>query len=293
MSQLAGDTLLTAAALAPDDEPPVSEPCFPAPAAAAPLPPTRAAQVDEVASEPVESNLVEQLLRAPGAFLDTADDGDRVARLRALLAVVTLGAGTFGAVVGAHRGGVQMVYAAVKVPLMLLGTMAICAPAFVGMARALDVRLPARAVVTVSLGACARAALVLAGLAPVLWLFEGFLSYHSVALVVAAGCAVAGAAAAGLLARGLRRGGGGAGAVLAFLTVFAVVGAQSGWLLRPFLVRPQTQGVPFLRPLEGDLFDAVRRSSRSAAGIYDIDERRLPASQTRDGRESDAAGESP
>lgn len=219
-----------------------------------------------------EANLVEQLLRAPGAFLETTREGDLVPLLRGMLLTVTLGAGAFGAVVGAHRGGVQMLYAAVKVPLMLLGTMAICAPAFIGLARALGVRLPAREVVTVSLGACARAALVLAGLAPVLWLFEGFMGYHSVALAITGGCAVAGGAAAGLLLRGLRRGGGGWAAGLAFLAVFGVVGSQTGWLLRPFLVRPRTTTVPFVRGLEGDLLDAVRRSSRSAAGVYDRDD---------------------
>jgi len=101
-------------------------------------------------------------------------------------------------------------YGAVKVPLLLLGTMAICMPAFVALARALRVRLSAREVVTLTLGACARFALVLAGLAPVLWLLAGWLGYHATALVVALACGLAGLSASGLLFRGLTRRGGGA-----------------------------------------------------------------------------------
>jgi hypothetical protein len=231
----------------------------------APLP----AQVAPEDEEEGESGAVERLLRAPQRFLDELDGADLVPLTRTLLATVALGAGVFGAVVGAYRGGVQVVYGAVKVPLLLLGTMAICMPAFVALARALRVRLSAREVVTLTLGACARFALVLAGLAPVLWLLAGWLGYHATALVVALACGLAGLSASGLLFRGLTRRGGGVAAGLAFLAVFAVVGGQTSWLLRPFLVRPRTTQVPFVRAIEGDLLDAVWRSGRSAAGVYD------------------------
>jgi hypothetical protein len=247
----------------------------------APLP----AQVAPEDEEEGESGAVERLLRAPQRFLDELDGADLVPLTRTLLATVALGAGVFGAVVGAYRGGVQVVYGAVKVPLLLLGTMAICMPAFVALARALRVRLSAREVVTLTLGACARFALVLAGLAPVLWLLAGWLGYHATALVVALACGLAGLSASGLLFRGLTRRGGGVAAGLAFLAVFAVVGGQTSWLLRPFLVRPKTTHVPFVRPIEGDLLDAVWRSSRSAAGVYDAQDLR----EERDPREEHGA----
>ena len=61
----------------------------------------------------------------------------------------------------------------------------------------------------------------------------------------------------------------------AFVLVYAIVGAQSAWLLRPFVVRPRTEHVPFVRAIEGDLLDAVRTSARSASGDYEgADERR-------------------
>ena len=51
---------------------------------------------------------------------------------------------------------------------------------------------------------------------------------------------------------------------LAFVLVYAVVGGHTAWMLRPFVVRPQTRAVPFVRPVEHDLAWAVRGSARSA-----------------------------
>jgi hypothetical protein len=236
----------------------------------APRPEIRSRQQEEAEeSEEEPSGAVERLLRAPQRFLEDLEGADLVPLTRTLLATVALGAGVFGAVVGAHRGGVQIAYAALKVPALLLGTMAISMPAFIALARALRVRMEAREVVTLSLGACARFALVLAGLAPVLWLLTGWLGYHGTALAVAVACGLAGLSASGLLFQGLSRRGGGLAAGMAFIAVFGVVGAQTSWLLRPFLVRPRTTHVPFVRAIEGDLLDAVWRSGRSAAGVYE------------------------
>src|SRR5262249_33109229 len=136
---------------------------------------------------------------------------------------------------------------------------------------ALGVSMSARSVIVLTLGASARLALVLAGLAPVVWLFNGWLGYHSVVLTIVALCCIAGGAAASLLFRGLSRAG---SAALAFVAVYAIVGGQTAWLLRPFVVRPRTEHVPFVRSIEGDLVHSVRTSVRSAAGIYDAVSRR-------------------
>ncbi len=218
--------------------------------------------------------LLEALVREPDDFLAAAGRADGVALVRALIASVAVGAGVFGAVVGAFRGGVQVVYCAAKVPMVLLGTLIVCTPAFVAVARAAGTRLGARDVVALSLGACARFSLVLAGLAPVVWLLEGWCGYHSMVLLAFAACAVAGVAAGALLFRGLTgRPGSGRAAGLAFVAIFGLVGAQTSWLLRPYVVRPQTLGVPFVRQLEGDLPEAVWKSVRSALGIFDVSSR--------------------
>ena len=187
-----------------------------------------------------------------------------------LLATIVLGGAVFGAVIGGFRGGAQVAYAAVKVPAFLLGTLALSVPAFVGVARAFGVRVDAAELVSLSLGATARLALVLVGLAPVLWLLAGVSSYHAMAIWVTAAMVVAGLSAAALLFAGLsRRGTWGKVAGALMVAIFALVGAQTSWMLRPFLVRPRTLHVPFVRAVEGDPFASVSTSLRSMTGHYD------------------------
>lgn len=216
---------------------------------------------------------LELLLREPDAFVDAlareddaAQGASMAALTRALTAAVVIGAGLFGAVVGAHRGALQALYCTVKVPLILLVTLAVCAGPFVAFTRAAGLTMSARSVVALALGSCARFALVLVGLAPFVWLMEGWsLGYHRVILAVVAVCAFAGCAAGRLLFSGLARSGpAGIRVGLAFVAVFALTGAQTSWILRPYVVRPRTERIPFVRALEGDFLDALGTATRSA-----------------------------
>lgn len=228
---------------------------------------------EPLSGAPLPLLLVEELLRAPAAFLARLRAAELMTLLRALLLLIAASAGVFGLVVGAYRGGRQLAYCGLKVPLVLLGTLVLCVPPFLAIARAARLRLPPREAVLLTLGACARFALVLGCLSPVLWLLQGWLPYHSVILCIVLCGAAAGLGAARLLARGLAgRGASPLSARLcgaAFVLIFALCGAQSSWLLRPFLVRPRTTEVPFLRSIEGDLLGSVRTSARSAAGRFD------------------------
>lgn len=217
---------------------------------------------------------LELLLRDPDGFLTALDRAESsrdanaamASLTRVLVGAVTVGAGLFGAIVGAHRGGLQVLYCAVKVPLILLVTLVVCAPAFIALARAAKLPLGSRSVIALALGSCARFALVLVGLAPFVWLMEGWeLGYHRVILSVVAVCALAGVAAGRLLFKGLARAGGAGTRVgLAFVAVFAVVGAQTSWIMRPYVVRPRTESAPFVRSLEGDFLQALGTTARSA-----------------------------
>jgi len=57
-------------------------------------------------------------------------------------------------------------------------------------------------------------------------------------------------------------------AVVGLCVVFSLVGGQLSWALRPYLVRPRTPDVPFVREVEGSLFDSVTGAMQSARGIY-------------------------
>lgn len=217
---------------------------------------------------------LELLLREPDRFVEalsraesSPDAGAVMTSLtRVLVGAVAFGAGLFGVVVGAHRGGLQVLYCAVKVPLILLVTLVVCAPPFVALARVGALPLGARQVIALALGSCARFALVLVGLAPFVWLMEGWsLGYHRVILSIVAVCAFAGIAAGKLLFTGLSRSGSaGVRVGMAFVALFGLVGAQTSWILRPYVVRPRTEHPPFVRALEGDLFDSLRHTARSS-----------------------------
>ena len=185
---------------------------------------------------------------------------------RSLVGALVVGAGLFGTVIGAHRSALQAFYCTLKVPLILLITLVVCAPPFITLARVGGLPLGARHVIALALSSCARFALVLVGLAPFVWLMEGWsLGYHRVILSVVAVCIAAGVAAGRLLFSGLARAGtSGTRVGLAFVALFGLVGAQTSWILRPYVVRPRTEHAPFVRALEGDFFDALRTTARSS-----------------------------
>jgi hypothetical protein len=181
-----------------------------------------------------------------------------------------LGAGTFGAVLATARGGVQLGYAALKLPLAILLTLCLCVPAFAAIARALGRELELSGMVGLTLSAAGRAALVLMAFAPAVWFtLDRGLGYHASVLLSAICYGVAGISALRVMASGIgvdRKG-------LAILACCAAVllptGAQSAWMLRPFIGRPSQAQVPFLRHKESSFADAVYTSAFSSVGIFE------------------------
>lgn len=216
--------------------------------------------------------VVDQLLRARGALLDRIDRGeDLVPLARTLIATIAVCMALVGAAIGGYRGGVQIAYAAIKLPLVMLLTAALCAPTLIALNTALDRPVSPTRDLTRVLLALAFGSLVLLAEAPLLLLVRAVeLDYHR-SILLTAGCfSVGGLASLALLSRSVRRvAPQGAGvAVTALLGVFIVVGSQMAWTLRPYLVRPRSPEVPFVRDLEGSLFDALVDTTQSVQGIY-------------------------
>jgi hypothetical protein len=158
----------------------------------------------------------------------------------------------YGAVMGAYGARpLQAVYSGLKVPLLLLATMALSMPSyFVAntlMGLRADFAVAARAIVA----AQAALTIVLAALAPltVLW-YASTTHYHAAILFNAAMFAVASLAAQLVLVRGYRP-------LVAqslkhrwmlrtWILMYAFVGIQMGWTLRPFIGSPE-QPVQFFR----------------------------------------------
>lgn len=237
---------------------------------AIPTPVTRGGAFDEI----------DQLLRDRDGMLARIAAGRDLAGLtRVMVATIAACMAIVGAAIGSYRGGVQVGYAAIKLPLVLLGTAALSAPALTALGAALGRRVRLGADLALVIAALAFGALLLAACTPLIMLGRSMsLGYHDMVLGLVAMFAIAGMASLRLIVRGLQReaGPGRGSAIVGLCIVFALVGGQLAWALRPYLVRPRTPDVPFVREVGDTLFDAIAGSLRSARGIYTRDSAPVP-----------------
>lgn len=182
----------------------------------------------------------------------------------ALLTLVLLGA-FYGAAGGAYSGGLQALSAAIKVPFLFLGTLLICFPAFYVVQILAGSRLRLLQVLTLVLGALALTAVLLAAFVPItaLFLVTGanyyFLQLLHVALVGIAGLLGMLALHEGLAVVCEKRGVYPRKALTimrAWAVLFAFVGIQVAWNLRPFIAK---RDEPFMitRRYEGNFYAAI------------------------------------
>lgn len=213
---------------------------------------------------------LDQLLRSPEAVAEHIRRREDLRPLvvAALLALL-VGAGTFGAVLATARGGAQLGYSAIKLPLAILLTLCLCVPAFAAIARGLGRSLDLSGMVGLSLSAAARAALVLLAFAPAVWFaLDRGIGYHASVLLSVVCYGLAGLSALRVMASGLGHDARGGCILLCCAAVLLPTGAQSAWMLRPFIGRPSQAHVPFLRHKESSFADAVYRSAFSSVGMY-------------------------
>jgi len=213
----------------------------------------------------IDIALVNRLLRAPEEVAQDCKDDREVAKVaKNAMIAIAVGAAAFGAVVGSWHGGPQIGFAALKMPIVMLGTLILCAPAFYAVAAVFGRPWRFRAVVSLALVAGARFALVLLAAAPALWLTINLgAPYHAIKLVAALAYALAGLAALTLLLRGLGDGPGKSLTIVLFVGIFLMVGGQTAWILRPYLGTPgQAEIALFTREREGGLAVQLLHSVR-------------------------------
>jgi hypothetical protein len=217
-------------------------------------------------------SVLDELLRSPRAIAERSRAGGDLRPLfvASLLALV-LGAGVFGATLATSRGGLQLLYSGVKLPLAMVVTMLLVVPAFHAIAAGLGRPLSFSGMIGLTLAAAGRGALVLVALSPVTWLcFDRGLSYHPGVLLAVACYGLSGLAALGLVLRGVGFDARGLLIVSLFSAVLFATGGQMAWMLRPFLGRPSAATVPFFRHRESSFWDAVPESGLSSVGIYRV-----------------------
>jgi hypothetical protein len=198
--------------------------------------------------------LMNRLLRSPAdVAADCRDDRDLAPIAASALVAILASALLFGAAVGCWRGGPQIAYAAMKLPVVTVGTLVVCVPAFYAIAAVFGRPWSLRAAVSIMLVAGARFSLLLLAATPVVWLAVNLgASYDAVKLLASLAYALGGLAALGLILRGLGPGPGRTATVLTFVAVFLLVGGQSAWILRPYIGTPGSDEITlFTREHEG------------------------------------------
>lgn len=218
--------------------------------------------------------LVGVLLREPALLFGEAQDDDQLRDRLALLAprllgITVVGAAIFGLVLGSYRGDLQYAYAAIKTPMLLLIPILIGLPAIRAFHDACEVSISWSRLALASLIAVARTAVLAAATGPILWLYLSMHPDYHRAILAMAGClCLVGCPGLLTLLDSLPRGGRHRPlASFASIAVLGILLAQSGWLLRPFVVRPRAE-ISFLRSVEADVFSSLKSTGSSARGRY-------------------------
>ncbi|MFT7521228.1 MAG: hypothetical protein ACI9MC_003379 [Kiritimatiellia bacterium] len=211
-----------------------------------------------------------RILRDPTGLILDSETAEGVAKLAApALLIAIAGTALLGVVCGTYRGGVQVLFVAIKMPALFLLPLLIALPAAHALYSACGVNLTWTRLSAAALVGVARTGVLAAAFSPVLWLYYSVHpGYHHSILVLAGAVTIVGLPGLVTLARALPKGGSlRIAATAGTILVIGMTMAQSGWLLRPFVTRP-TADIAFLRPVEEDILSALLYTSASSVEHY-------------------------
>jgi len=207
-------------------------------------------------------------------FTEVAEGEGLSAKLRHSFWTLVALCGLYGAAAGAFAGPVQALSAAIKLPLLFLGSLAICFPGFfvIQVLVGSSLRLPQ--VLALVLGALSLSAILLAAVVPItaFFLLTGanyyFLTLLHVVIVLGAGLVGMLVLHEGLAFACEKRGVYPKKAMTimkVWAVLFAFVGIQMAWNLQPFV---GDRGAPFqlFRHNEGNFYTAIVYSLQRLAG---------------------------
>jgi hypothetical protein len=216
-----------------------------------------------------------QILSDRDRFFDAVAEGEGLgSKIRYALWILVSLSALYGAAAGAYAGPLQAVSAAIKLPFLFLGTLAICFPGFFVIQVLVGSRLRFAQVMALVLGALSLSAILLAAVVPItlFFLFTGanyyFLTLLHVLIVLGAGLVGMAVLHAGLAFACEKRGVYPKTAMTimkVWAVLFAFVGIQMAWNLQPFV---GDRGQPFhlFRHNEGNFYTAVVYSLKKLAG---------------------------
>lgn len=209
------------------------------------------------------------LLRAPEKLVEEAEDRVRTMEIVPSIIGILIGAAVIiGAVTGSYRGGIQVLYAAIKMPLLFGIPLVVGLPAVQAIYAGLGCEVRWSRLAVAGIVGAARGAVLTAALAPALWLLYSMSpDYHLAVLCMVLGLVVAGLPGLLTMARAIPEARSFRIATAASVLLLGVVTAQTGWLLRPLVARP-TAEVTLFRPVQGDILGSLARVPLASIGMY-------------------------
>jgi hypothetical protein len=190
-------------------------------------------------------SVVAAVLRAPGALVrDLRVERNLSNYVFSLILTTILFTAAYGAILGMFKPGLQTLFAAAKLPLVVLGTALMCTPTFYVFNAILGSKFTFRQTLTAVLFLSVSVALVLVAFAPITWFFtvstqgSGFLTVlHVFVLCIAALYGIHSLNTARKYLNHLEEEYTAISGAFLFLWFLIVlfVGLQMAWYLRPFL----------------------------------------------------------
>lgn len=232
--------------------------------------------------------LAEALLRNPGSVVERLDlrSPERRRMALPLVALALVGFAAFGFVLGLTRDALTGLLSAPKLVLVGVGSLAISVPALHVYGRLLGSGSDALQSAGEALVALATTGLWLLGLCPVWLVFANLVDtpvtgYFKVMLGAIAFLALAAGRGLWVLISALRARGRTVLHLTAWTALYAMVGIQMAWVLRPFVGNPGAPRGEWLRPIESSAFDAAAQlldtNVRTATGRWTPARSELPA----------------
>jgi len=221
--------------------------------------------------------VIETILRNRYHFFTEIRDGVGLPqKIRAMLISSVIFAAIYGAVLGSSHSALQALSSAVKLPILFLATLLICAPTLYFFNVLYGSTLTMRQNIALSLTAITVTSVLLLSFAPILLFFLLTSSqYQFFKLLNVAVCGITGGVGVLFLSQGMRlvsaaakEGGTARRNVVRFwILVYAFVGSQMAWTLRPFIGAPSMKFELF-RQLGGNFYANIFASLGEILGFF-------------------------
>jgi hypothetical protein len=219
-----------------------------------------------------------RLLRDRRQFLDEVRSRAKLeSKIASLLVASSFFFSIYGAIVGSYGGGLQIISSAIKLPALYLLTLLICLPTLYFFDILFGSKLGFKQYVTMALTAVAVISVLLFSFAPVILFFLiSVREYNFFLLLNVLIMGITGGVGVRLFYKGMRDMVGPEAIeqnlrrrlLQGWVLLYALVGSQLGWTLRPFF---GYEGEPFqiFRPeIEGNFYAQVFRILGSMLGFY-------------------------